>query len=174
MIALGRYVASLVALVSLGAGATPNTTTPTPAAPPPTASKEARMHAQAAGMFEVKLVPQNADAGAEASVGRMLLDKTFSGDLRGRSQGQMLTMLTDIEGSAGYVAIERFTGTLKGRSGSFALQHSGLMTRGAPQLTIGVVPDSGTGALSGLAGSMTITITAGQHFYTFDYTLPMP
>jgi hypothetical protein len=102
----------------------------------------------------------------------MSIDKVFHGDLQATSTGEMLTAGTDVEGSAGYVAIERVIGTLHGRSGSFALQHSGLMTRGAPQLTITVVPDSGAGQLAGLAGTMGITITAdGTHSYDFEYTL---
>jgi hypothetical protein len=85
----------------------------------------------------------------------------------------MLTAGTDVKGSAGYVAIERVTGTLQGRKGSFVLQHSGTMAHGAQQLDIHVVPDSGTGQLAGLAGKLTITIAPdGKHSYTFDYTLP--
>lgn len=132
------------------------------------------MSVHATGTFDVRLVPQPADAGGESTLGRMAIDKTFAGDLEGTSKGQMLTMLTDTKDSAGYVAIERVTGKLHGRAGSFALQHSGLMTRGTPQLTIVVVPDSGTGELVGLTGSLSITITAGKHFYTFDYALPKP
>lgn len=132
------------------------------------------MSAHATGTFDVRLAPQPADAGGESTLGRMAIDKTFAGDLEGTSKGQMLTMLTDTKDSAGYVAIERVSGKLHGRAGSFALQHSGLMTRGTPQLTIVVVPDSGTGELVGLTGSLSITITAGKHFYTFDYALPKP
>ena len=84
----------------------------------------------------------------------------------------MLSAVTDVKDSAGYVAMERVTGTLHGRSGTFVLQHSGTMTRGAPQLSVTVVPDSGTGQLAGLAGEMTIKIADGKHFYKFDYTLP--
>ena len=84
----------------------------------------------------------------------------------------MLSAMTEVKGSAGYVAMERVTGTLHGRSGSFVLQHSGTMTRGAPQMSVTVVPDSGTGQLAGLAGQMTIKITDGKHFYEFEYTLP--
>ena len=84
----------------------------------------------------------------------------------------MLTAGTDVKGSAGYVAIERVTGTLKGRSGSFVLQHSGTLTRGEPQQSITVVPDSGTGQLVGIAGKLTVIIAAGKHSYEFDYTLP--
>jgi len=101
-----------------------------------------------------------------------LLDKTYQGDLQASAHGQMLSALTTTSGSAGYVAIEHVTGTLHGRSGSFVLQHSGLMQRGARQLVVTVVPDSGTGALSGLAGSLDIRISEGRHFYVLDYTLP--
>jgi hypothetical protein len=105
-------------------------------------------------------------------MGRMTIDKQFHGDLEATSKGQMLTAMTETKGSAGYVAVERVTGRLHGRSGTFALQHSGTMTRGVPQLTITVVPDSGTGQLVGLTGKMMINITDGKHSYDFEYTLP--
>jgi hypothetical protein len=131
------------------------------------------MTMSASGPFEVKMQAQNQEEGSESSVpGRMLLDKQFHGDLEATSKGQMLTALTDVEGSAGYVAIERVSGTLAGRSGTFLLQHSGVMTRGAQQLTITVVPDSGTGQLVGLAGRMEIDTVDGKHSYTLQYTLP--
>jgi len=131
------------------------------------------MPSHASGAFEVKLVPQPPEDKAEGStLGRMSIDKEFHGDLEATSKGQMLTAGTDVKGSAGYVAIERITGTLHGRTGSFVLQHSGTLTRGAPQQTITVVPDSGTGQLVGLTGKMTINITDGKHSYEFDYTLP--
>ena len=128
------------------------------------------MTARASGTFEVKLSPQE-DKGVDPTLGRMSLDKQFHGDLEATSKGQMLTAGTAVQGSAGYVAIERVSGTLKGRSGTFALQHSGTMTRGTPQLTITVVPDSGTGQLAGLAGRMTINIADGKHSYELEYTL---
>jgi Protein of unknown function (DUF3224) len=127
----------------------------------------------ASGSFEVKMSPQAQDVGVgDPSVGRMAIDKQFHGDLEATSRGQMLAAMTDIEGSAGYVAIERVSGTLDGRNGTFALQHSGIMTRGVPQLTITVVPDSGTDELVGLIGMMTIDIANGKHSYDFEYTLP--
>jgi Protein of unknown function (DUF3224) len=127
---------------------------------------------RASGTFEVKLNPLATDESADgAPLGRMSIDKQFHGDLRGTSKGEMLTAGTRVKGSAGYVAIERVTGTLHGRSGSFVLQHNGIMTRGAPQLTITVVPDSGTDELVGLAGSMAIEIADGKHFYNFEYLL---
>jgi hypothetical protein len=101
----------------------------------------------------------------------MTIDKQFHGDLEATSKGQMLAISSEVKGSAGYVAMERVTGTLQGRTGTFALQHSGTMTRGVPQLLITVVPDSGTGQLVGLTGKMTINIVDGKHSYVFEYTL---
>lgn len=138
---------------------------------PGTASKENSVTKHASGEFDVKMNPQ-ADEKAEPTVGRMSLDKQFRGDLDGVSKGQMLAVMTDVSGSAGYVAMERVNGKLHGRTGTFALQHSGTMTRGTPQLIITVVPDSGTGELAGLTGRMTIDIVDGKHFYKFDYSLP--
>jgi hypothetical protein len=135
-------------------------------------TKEKVVTSHASGTFEVKLTPQAADDGADATLGRMSIDKQFHGDLEGTSKGQMLSAMGSVKGSAGYVALERITGTLKGRSGSFVLQHSGTMTRGAPQLSVTVVPDSGTGQLVGLTGALTIKIDNGKHSYDFDYTLP--
>src|ERR1022692_3743197 len=125
------------------------------------------MHAS--GTFEVKITPQPAD-GEDPAVGRMAIDKQFHGDLEATSKGQMLAAVTSVKGSAGYVAIEQVTGSLRGRSGTFVLQHSGTMTRGTPQLIVSVVPDSGTGELVGLTGTMTITIADGKHSYDFEYT----
>jgi hypothetical protein len=102
----------------------------------------------------------------------MSIDKQFHGDLEGTAKGQMLTAGTDVKGSAGYVAIERVTGTLHGRSGSFVLQHNGTLTKGAAQQSITVVPDSGAGQLVGLTGKMIVTIADGKHSYDFEYTLP--
>jgi hypothetical protein len=125
----------------------------------------------ASGTFEVKLTPQATDDNAGDSIGGLTIDKQFHGDLEATSRGQMLTAGTDVAGSAGYVAIERIIGTLHGRSGSFILQHSGTMTRRAPQLTVTVVPDSGKGQLVGLSGRMTIEIADDRHSYAFEYTL---
>jgi len=129
------------------------------------------MTIHASGSFEVKLTPQAPDEATGAAIARLLIDKQFHGDIEATSKGQMLAAGTATEGSAGYVAIEQASGTLHGRSGSFVLQHNGTMARGAGQLLITVVPDSGTGELSGLAGTMTINIVDGKHFYEFDYTL---
>lgn len=129
------------------------------------------MTTQATGTFTVTLTPQPPAPGEEVSLGRLLLGKQFSGELEASSAGQMLSFRSDTEGSAGYVAIERVSGTLHGRSGTFVLQHSGSMNRGAPQLSITVVPDSGTDALSGLTGSMTLEQRQDGYAYTLRYTL---
>jgi Protein of unknown function (DUF3224) len=123
----------------------------------------------AAGTFEVKLEPQPG-ADHKSRRARMSINKQFHGDLDGSSQGEMLSAGTAVQGSAGYVAIEEVTAKLHGRSGTFVLQHSGTMTRGAPQLSVTVVPDSGTDELLGLTGQMTIHIEAGKHSYEFDYS----
>ena len=137
--------------------------------------KKAIMTTHASGTFEVKMTPQPPDdKGAGAAIGRYSLDKQFHGDLAGTSKGEMLAVGTAVQGSAGYVAMEQVTGTLNGRAGSFALQHTGTMTRGNPQLSVTVVPDSGTGQLVGIAGTMTIDIIEGKHFYKFEYTLTEP
>lgn len=126
----------------------------------------------ASGLFEVTLTPQGPEEGVgDPTVGRMAIAKQFRGGLEAVSRGQMLTAMTGVEGSAGYVAVERVTGTLDGRDGTFVLQHSGTMTRGVPQLNITVVPDSGTGELVGLTGTMTIEMADGKHAYAFEYTL---
>ncbi len=119
------------------------------------------------GEFDVKLTPQGA---ADAAVGRMSLVKQFHGALEAASVGEMLAIRAD-KGSAGYVAMERVTGTLEGRKGSFALQHSGTMNRGTGTLAVHVVPDSGTEELAGLSGKMGIEITGGKHLYSFDYEI---
>jgi len=133
------------------------------------------MSTRATGRFEVKMAPLPlADSEASSLFGRMSLRKVFSGDLSGTGIGEMLMAGTAVKGSAGYVAIERVTATLHGRTGSFALQHSGSMTRGAPQLSVTVVPDSGTDQLAGLAGTLNIIVADGQHRYEFDYVLQPP
>jgi hypothetical protein len=130
------------------------------------------MAKHASGPFDVKLTPQPSVEGVgDPTVGRLAIDKRFQGNLDATSKGEMLATRTDVEGSAGYVAIERVTGTLHGKSGSFALQHSGTMDRGVPHLSVTVVPDSGTGELVGLAGVLAITIEGGKHSYDFEYTL---
>lgn len=133
--------------------------------------KEKPLMTHASGSFEVRLAPQETYNKSDSMLGRMSIDKQFHGPLEATSKGEMLTAGTNVKGSAGYVAIERVTGTLNGKSGSFALQHFATMTRGAPQLTIIVVPDSGTGELGGLSGKLNIRIENGKHFYDLDYTL---
>jgi hypothetical protein len=131
------------------------------------------MNRRISGSFEVKLTPLDLnDPQAAPALGRRAIDKHFSGELEAHSLGEMLSAGSPVQGSAGYVAIERVTGTLAGRSGSFVLQHHATMNRGVPQLSIVVVPDSGTGELTGLSGSMGIRIENKQHYYDFDYSLP--
>ena len=128
---------------------------------------------QITGEFEVKLQPLDTFAtGVEGTnLGRMSIDKTFQGDLEAQSQGEMLTAMTAVEGSAGYVAIEQVSGTLHGKPGTFVLQHFGVMNASENRLILEVVPDSGTDELSTISGQMTIRVEDGQHFYTFDYAL---
>jgi len=136
--------------------------------------KEVRGTHQAAGPFEVKLTPDPfADKNMDSTLGRMLIEKQFHGDLEATSKGEMLTVATSVKGSGVYVAVERVTGSLQGRKGSFALHHTGVMTRGAPELHITVVPDSGTEELEGIIGTMMIKIEGGKHSYEFDYSLPL-
>lgn len=127
----------------------------------------------ATGPFDVKISPQSEDKGEGSSLGRMSLDKQFHGDLEGTGKGEMLTAISEVPGSGVYVAVERVTAKLHGRNGSFALVHKGVMTRGAQQLDLAVVPDSGSGELAGISGKMAIIIAAdGKHSYDFEYTLP--
>lgn len=123
----------------------------------------------AKGNFDVQLTPTSAP---DAAVGAMSIAKTFHGDLDGTSTGQMLAVRTPVDGSAGYVAMERVTGTLAGHKGSFALQHSGTLDKGAASLSVSVVPDSSTEGLAGLKGTMDIIVSPGRHDYVFRYTLP--
>ena len=131
------------------------------------------MTQRATGSFAVTMKPQStSEAPPGAALGRLSLDKTFDGDLVGVGKGEMLTAMTETPGSAGYVAIERVTGALHGRRGSFVFQHSGTMDRGSKSLSVTVVPDSGTEQLTGIAGRFAIEIADGQHRYEFDYALP--
>lgn len=125
------------------------------------------------GPFDVTVSPQGQpDIRDGVTTGRMAIDKRYHGALEGTGVGEMLSAMTTTEGSAGYVAIERVNATLEGKRGSFVVQHSGTMARGAQALSISVVPDSGTGELAGIAGTMRIRIEESKHFYEFDYTLP--
>jgi predicted flavoprotein YhiN len=130
------------------------------------------MSQRATGAFEVKVTHQKPDTqiARAANLDRMTIDKRFHGELEGISKGEMLATQTEVKGSAAYVALERVTGSLSGLSGSFVLQHSATMVRGKPASSITVVPDSGTGALKGLTGKMSVTIAPdGAHSYEFDY-----
>ncbi len=134
---------------------------------------ETPMARQARGTFDVDLTPRSLEAPTfQEGAASMSLTKVLRGDLEGTSVGEMLAVRSDVDGSAGYVAMEMVTGSLHGRSGTFWLQHSSTMDRNAPTQSITVVPDSGTGDLDGLRGDFTISIVEGQHFYEFDYTLP--
>lgn len=131
------------------------------------------MNQSAKGTFEVKIAPLALeDAAPETKLARMSIDKKIVGDLTASTKGQMLSAMTATKGSAGYVAIEHVSGTLNGKSGSFVLQHTGIMNRGAPSLSVVVVPDSGTGELTGIDGTFKINIVEGKHFYEFAYQLP--
>lgn len=130
------------------------------------------MAKHAKGMFEVKVTPQPAEENVgDPMIGRLALDKQYTGGLTGSSKGQMLGIGTAVKESGGYVAAERFTGTLDGRKGSFSLQHSGTMQGGKFELNVTVVPDSGTDELTGIGGKMKIIIEDGKHFYEFEYSL---
>lgn len=122
----------------------------------------------AAGNFEVQLTPQMED---DIDAGRLLIDKKYSGDMQGEGKGQMLSARTAIDGSAGYVAIEHFSGEIGGSRGSFTLLHKGIMDRGEDSLDISVIPDSGTEEFVGLTGTMQIDIVDGEHRYHFDYQI---
>jgi len=127
----------------------------------------------AGGTFDVKIGPQKDEGIGDSTVGRMSIDKQYHGDFEGTGLGQMLAgMAAEVNDSGAYVAIERVRGTLQGRKGSFAVWHRGIMTRGAQDLAIAIIPDSGTEELKGIAGTMTIDITDGKHFYGIDYTIP--
>jgi hypothetical protein len=130
------------------------------------------MTQQASGSFDVKVTPQD-DKSGDPLLGRMSLDKQYYGDLEGTGTGQMLTAGTATQGSGAYVAIEKVAGSLKGRAGTFVLQHTGSMTGGNFHLDVTVVPDSGTGHLAGISGKMNIIIAPdGKHSYEFTYTQP--
>jgi Protein of unknown function (DUF3224) len=129
----------------------------------------------ARGTFDVQIAPQPVDPYTDATtLGRMTIDKQFAGDLVGTGKGQMLTGMGTVPGSAAYSAIERVTGTIAGKRGTFVLQHTGIMTGGGQSLTITIVPDSGTDELAGIAGTLRIIVEGKKHSYELDYTLPTP
>jgi hypothetical protein len=131
------------------------------------------MSIRAEGTFDVTAEREPPyESGDGVTLGRTTIHKQWRGEIDGRSTVQMLSAMTPVQGSAGYVALERVVGRLGTRSGSFVLQHSGSMRDGEPHLTVTVVPDSATGELRGLSGSMAIRITEGEHHYAFDYVLP--
>jgi len=132
---------------------------------------QAKIETKASGPFDVKMTPPQDDKNDDG-LSRMLLDKQYHGDLEGTGKGQMLTNGIGSNGSGVYVAMEKFTGSLRGRTGSFVLYHTGIMTRGTPQLSVTVVPDSGTGQLEGITGTMKINIVDKKHSYDFEYSLP--
>ncbi len=135
-----------------------------------------QMKAVAKGSFTVKMTPHpwhesnGGESAVDHSLARFTLDKQYQGDLEATGDGQMLSAGSPST-SAVYVAIEKVTGSLQGRKGSFVLYHTGIMNRGVPTLTITVAPDSGTGDLTGLSGSLTIKIADGKHSYEFAYSL---
>jgi hypothetical protein len=140
---------------------------------PPPSPRSPLMTAVARGEFAVKLSPLPFEGQPEGGkMARMSIDKTISGDLVATTKGQMLSAMTEVKGSAGYVAMEKVEGTLGGKKGSFVLQHTGTMNQGSPSLSVTVVPDSGTDELVGLAGQFSIIIAGGKHNYEFTYTLP--
>lgn len=126
----------------------------------------------ARGSFEVTMSPQSSNTHDGITESRMSLEKRYLGHLEAQGSGTMLSATTAVKGSAGYVAMERVAGTLHGRRGSFVLQHSGVMMRGAPSLTVVIVPDSGTGELSGITGTCGITVADGVHAYELHYAIP--
>jgi len=135
-------------------------------------NKGTPVSAIAKGTFDVKATPQPAVEGDDPSFSRMTFDKQFHGGLEGTGKVQMLAASTSIKNSGAYVALEKVNVTLAGRKGSFIFQHAAAMNRGVPNLSITVVPDSGTDQLAGISGKFSIDIKDGQHFYTFDYSLP--
>jgi hypothetical protein len=168
-----RAEARIIAAIGLTLGFDTSAYAQAQSSVPDPAQKGTAAMAHASGTFEVKLKPQAPDDKAEGStLGRLSIDKQFKGDLEGTGKGEMLTAATDVKGSAAYVAIERVTGTLHGRSGSFVLVHRGIMTSSTQHLDLAVVPDSGSGQLVGLSGKMTIKIDGGKHSYELEYSLP--
>ena len=162
-------LAGVLTLTLFGVAAPAQTQSPATSTP----GKDSVVTTHAIGTFEVKVSPETEDKYEGSTLGRYSLDKQYHGDLEAISQGEMLTAGTSVKGSASYVAIERVSGTLNGRKGTFVLQHTGTMNRGAFQLSVSVVPDSGTDQLTGLTGTMNIIIIAdGKHSYDFEYAIP--
>jgi hypothetical protein len=170
-----RFALAATLGASLGAastGAEIQTAATTPTTP---TTKGALMTSQAKGTFEVKVAPLPADEKVKGlTVGRMSIDKSWKGDLEGTSVGEMMTAGSEaVKGSGAYVAMEQMKVSLKGRRGTFVFVHQATMRQNADfHVSIKVVPDSGTGELVGLAGTLTLIIEGGKHSYVFDYTLP--
>ena len=136
-------------------------------------AKEKTLSGHATGAFDVKISPVTlSEPSADPKLGRMSIEKQYHGALEATAKGEMLTAQSERKDSGVYVAVERVSGTLHGKKGSFAMHHTGVMNRGKPELKISVVPDSGTDDLQGLSGTMNIRIESGKHFYDFDYSLP--
>jgi hypothetical protein len=136
-------------------------------------AKEKTLSGHATGAFDVKISPLTlSEQSADPKLGRMSIEKQYHGELEATAKGEMLTAESELNDSGVYVAVERVTGTLHGKKGSFAMHHTGVMNRGKPELKISVVPDSGKDDLQGLTGTMNIRIESGKHFYDFDYSLP--
>jgi hypothetical protein len=136
-------------------------------------AKERTLSGHATGAFDVKISPLTlSEQSADPKLGRMSIEKQYHGELEATAKGEMLTAESEMKDSGVYVAVERVTGTLHGKKGSFAMHHTGVMSRGKPELKISVVPDSGKDDLQGLTGTMNIRIESGKHFYDFDYSLP--
>jgi hypothetical protein len=170
-----RAVATATLLLSLSLAPCSPALAQGPSPASDSAYQETAVSTHATGTFEVKLTPRAPDDSTDTSaLGRMTIDKQYHGDLEGTGQGQMFAAMSSNKTSGGYVALERVTGTLHGRRGSFVLQHSGTMTRSVPHLVITVVPDSGTDELIGISGTMAIIIEGGKHSYDFEYTLDAP
>lgn len=168
-----RVQRGAVALLACAIGTMPASLPAAPSPNPPPRQEITVHHAK--GEFEVEITPQPLAGPVEdAKLARMSIEKEFKGDLVGTGKGQMLTAGTDTKGSAVCVAIETVSATLAGRKGTFALHHRGIMTRGEPDLAVTVVPDSGTGELVGLTGTLQILIEEGKHRYDFEYSLPTP
>jgi len=134
-------------------------------------SKDSVVTIHAKGTFDVKVAPVTEDKAEGSTLGRYSLDKQYHGDLEATAKGEMLTAGSDVKGSGAYVAMERVNGTLNGRKGSFVLVHKGTMGHGSMQLSVTVVPDSGTGQLAGISGTLNIVIADGKHSYELDYSI---
>ena len=168
-----RLCIAIMSTTALGPGSAVAAHAQTPTAAPSAAEKGPAVTFRATGTFDVTLKPLDLTDNAQGiALGGMAIDKQFHGDLEAISKGTMLTAVSDSNGAAAYVAMERVSGTLRGRSGSFVLMHNGTMTRDGQHLSVTVAPGSGTDQLAGLAGTMAITIVDKRHLYEFEYTIP--